>query len=183
MDRIEILIALFPIVFMIHDFEEIIMFRPWLERNRTDLKNRFPKFHKFLIEKGIFSLSTSAFAVAVSVIFVLISAVSILSLWYHFHYLWFGIFVVYTLHLFVHIVQWIIYRKYVPVIITSILTLPYCIYTLLVFIDNIKISLIQMSVCLLIGLVLSLLIFPIAFHLAFKFQNWKTKLYLFNNNA
>jgi hypothetical protein len=37
---IKLLIALLPFVFMLHDFEEIIMFKPWLEKNRSEVGRR-----------------------------------------------------------------------------------------------------------------------------------------------
>lgn len=52
MEEIQILIALLPILFMVHDFEEIIMFEPWLAKNRAELKRRFPKFYTFLDKKS-----------------------------------------------------------------------------------------------------------------------------------
>ena len=47
------------IVFMIHDFEEIIFFKSWINRNKEYLTEKFPKISKrFLLRMG--SLSTSA---------------------------------------------------------------------------------------------------------------------------
>ncbi len=178
MEKMQILIALLPIIFMIHDFEEIIMFKPWLRKNRKELQERFPKFERFLAKNNYFDLSTSAFAMAVLHEFILISLVSILSLLCKSYFWWFGAFAVYTLHLFVHIVQWLVYRKYVPVIITSVLTLPYCIYTFFVFISTVEMSQIQMLFWLLIGIVITIVSFPSAFYLAFKFEHWKNKFYL-----
>ncbi len=175
MEELKILMALLPIIFMIHDFEEIIMFKPWLKSNRGELKSRFSEFEKFLTEMDIFGLSTSAFAVAVLHEFILLALVTVLSLWYSVYNLWFAAFSAYTVHLFVHIIQWMIYRKYVPFIITTILTLPYCIYTFGVFIHHIKISPTQMLLWTLIGIIAAILSFPSAFYFALKFENWKNK--------
>ncbi len=177
MEKIQILMAMLPIIFMIHDFEEIIMFKPWLSKNRSELKARFPQFENFLAKKNYFNLSTSAFAVAVLHEFILISLVTVLSLLYNSYYWWFGAFAVYTIHLFVHIIQWVVYRKYLPVIITSVLTLPYCIYTFFVFINTVEISAMQILIWTLIGIIITILSFPSAFYLAFKFEDWKNKFY------
>ncbi len=173
MERLIILIALFPAVFMIHEFEEIIMFKPWLRKNKDELKIRFPKFERFLSKRKYFDISTSAFAVAVFHEFILVFLVTVFSLWYGFYGLWFAVFLGFSIHLFVHISQWIIYKKYVPVIITSFLTLPYCMYTFYVFIDSIKMSQNQILFCAVIGIVLTILSFPSAFYFAFKFEKWK----------
>ncbi|PIE79411.1 MAG: HXXEE domain-containing protein [Candidatus Delongbacteria bacterium] len=178
MEKIEILIVLLPIVFMIHDFEEIIMFKPWLNKNKIEIKERFPKFKNFLSKKHYFNLSTSGFSIAVLHEFVLISLVTVLSLFYKSYDWWFGAFAVFSLHLFVHIIQWIIYGKYIPAIVTSILTLPYCIYTFIIFIETTKISQNQMLFWTLIGIVITVLSFPSAFYLAFKFEHWKNKSYI-----
>ncbi len=44
MTKLELIMAFLPIVFMIHEYEEIIMFRCWLGSNRNELKRRFSKF-------------------------------------------------------------------------------------------------------------------------------------------
>ncbi len=171
-----ILMAALPLVFMIHDFEEIIMFRLWLDKNHAELKQRFPKFERFLSQRQVFDLSTSAFAVAVFHEFILIATITVISLINNFYHLWFGAFAVYTLHLFVHIVQWLIYRKYVPVIITSLLTLPYCVYAFFVFVGTINTTPLTMLLWMIIGIIATIISFPSAFYLADKFEKWKNKL-------
>src|SRR5690554_6383097 len=171
METIDILMALLPIVFMLHDFEEIIMFKPWLAKNRLEIKRRFPKLDNLLDKKQIYNLSTSAFAVAVLHEFILISVAVFISLWCGLFYLWFAAFAAYSIHLLVHFLQWIVWRKYVPVIITSLLTLPYCIYTLLVVLNTIDLQLGLLLLWVLIGIVVTLLSFPSAFYFAFMFNN------------
>ncbi|MGP1447965.1 MAG: HXXEE domain-containing protein [Candidatus Limimorpha sp.] len=119
-------------MFMIHDFEEIIMFKPWLVKNRSEKKRRFSKLDTFFTKKRIYSLSTSGFAVAVLHEFVLISVITILSLWYENYHWWFAAFSAYFIHLLIHVRQLVIWRKYIPVILTSVISLPYCVYTLYV---------------------------------------------------
>ena len=100
-----------PVVFMLHDFEEIIMFKPWLIKNREELKSRFPKFENFLTKRSYFEYSTSAFAVAVMNEFALISLVTFCSLYLDVYDWWFAAFMAYSIYLVVHLGQWIIYRK------------------------------------------------------------------------
>lgn len=116
---------LFLVVFMIHEYEEIIMFRRWIDRNRGELRKRFPKIESFFTRHGPFDYSTSTFAVGTAHEFILVSVVSFCSVWTGQYQLWFAALTGYSVHLLMHIVQWIVYRKYVPVIITSLLTLPY----------------------------------------------------------
>jgi ABC-type proline/glycine betaine transport system permease subunit len=174
---IKLLIALLPFVFMLHDFEEIIMFVPWLEKNRDEVKRRFPQIDKVLSSHHD-HLSTSAFAVAVLHEFLIIALITYISLYFNSYSWWFGAFAAFSLHLFVHIGQWIIFRKYVPFIVTSILALPYCI---LVFIEFLKVTDMttgQLSLWSGIGIILTLASFVPAFFLAGQFEKWKNRKYL-----
>lgn len=173
MENLRLLMLLLPVVFMIHDFEEIIMFRSWLAKNREELNKRFPGVAAFMGKHQLFDLSTSAFAVAVAHEFVLITAVSTLAVFAQSYGWWFAAFMAYFLHLFVHIAQWIVYRKYVPVIITSLATLPYCVYVFWQFESADLLSPLQMSVWTLIGIVVTILSFPSAFYFSKKFNRWE----------
>ncbi len=167
----KLLIAILPIVFMIHDFEEIIMFKPWLTKNREELKRRFPKMERFMAKNSLFDLSTSAFAVAVMQEFLLISAATFVSLYFDDYSVWFAAFMAYFVHLFMHIGQWVLFRKYVPVIITSILTMPYCIYTFLRFLRFTEMTDIQLLLWSFAGVVAAVLSFFPAFFLATKISS------------
>ncbi len=179
--HLKFLIAMLPVVFMLHDFEEIIMFKPWLIKNREELKSRFPKFENFLTKRSYFEYSTSAFAVAVMNEFALISLVTFCSLYFDVYDWWFAAFMAYSIHLFVHLGQWIIYRKYVPVIVTTVLTFPYCIYTFCVFINSSMMHNGQMLLWTAIGVGLTILSFFPAFYFASIFEKWKRTNYLIKN--
>jgi hypothetical protein len=172
-----LLIALLPLIFMLHDFEEIIMFKPWLEKNRDEIKRRFPRIDKTL-SKHHDRLSTSAFAVAVLNEFLIIAVITYVSLYFNFYYLWFGAFIAFSVHLIVHIVQWVIYGKYVPVIVTSILALPYCVYTLVQFLKVTDMAAGQLLFWTVTGIILAIVSFVPAFFFASRFENWKNKVYL-----
>lgn len=169
-----LLIALLPIVFMIHDFEEIILFEPWLRKNRNELFQRFPALAK-RIYASHGNLSTSAFAVAILHVFIAISACTFLSLYFNNYGLWFAAFMVYFLHLFMHIAQWLIYGKYVPVIITSLLSLPYCIYTFIIFTQRSGMHFTEMILWTLAGIIALAPLFLVAFYNARRFEQWKNK--------
>jgi hypothetical protein len=59
-----ILVTLFPLIFMFHDFEEIIFMKSWLVKNSDYLQNRFPVFSKQILKLN--GISTSAFALGVA---------------------------------------------------------------------------------------------------------------------
>ena len=172
MTHLQFLMTLLPVVFMIHDFEEVIMFRSWLERNRKELKTRFPKVEVILTRLRFFELSTPAFSVAVAHEFLLLSIVSLTAVFCEAYEWWFAAFMAFFLHLFVHVAQWVTYRKYVPVIITSIAALPYCVYTFMRFEESAWLTHSQMFLWTAIGVVLTILSFPSAFYFARKFDKW-----------
>lgn len=120
------LVFIFPIVFMIHELEEIIFFKKWIE-NEKDLLRRFPTIAKKIVPH-FKNISTSSFTVGVAEEFILASIISILAVLSNNYKIWYGIYIGFSLHLIIHIIQWIIYRKYIPNIVTSFLILPYCIY-------------------------------------------------------
>jgi hypothetical protein len=123
----ETLMWLFPIMFMLHDFEEIIMMRPWGHRYTVLLNDRLPSRLRKLSNKTL-NLSTNAFALAVMCILIAISIMTYMSVELGMKWLWTGTLIVYFVHLLIHLGQGIFLKNYVPAVITSILTGIYCLY-------------------------------------------------------
>ncbi|WP_434502042.1 HXXEE domain-containing protein [Prevotella sp.] len=122
-----ILVSSLPIIFMLHDFEEILMMKPWVKKNEEYIYGRFPKLGPRLVSH-LKDTSTEGFALCVAILFFMLGAVTLASLWEESYMLWMGIFMVFSIHIVVHIIQWIAFRRYIPAIITSLLCIPYCIY-------------------------------------------------------
>ena len=118
------------------------MFKCQLGNNRNELKRRFPKFEQFLTHRGYFDYSTTVFGVGTAHEFLLIAAISFCFIWLGAYQWWFAAFSGYSIHLIVHLAQWAIYRKYIPVIIITFLTLPYCVYA---FVEFVKVSILSPS--------------------------------------
>ena len=129
------IVWLLPIVFMFHDFEEIIFFKGWITKNRQTLAERFPKLSKRFITR-FEALSAQAFALAVAEEFIILSVVTILSVIFDSYLLWLGFFMGFFIHLLVHLIQWIVFRRYIPAIFTSIISLIYCIFALNFILQN-----------------------------------------------
>ncbi len=165
------LIWLFLIIFMLHDFEEIIMMAPWLRKNAAELTQRFPRFApRMLALTG--GLSTPAFALAVMVLFAAIAALTVVVVELRLYALWSGMVLVFSIHFVMHILQWAIMRRYVPVIVTSLLSVPYWVYALWHVLNILQIS----PVDILLNALLALLIFGAVFaptlKLAKRFDRW-----------
>lgn len=130
---IQTLIWLFPIMFIIHDFEEIIMVEKWLHNNQTKLYKRLPtKIANRIVKQ--FSMTTAQFAVAVLLIFLIISAATISANIYFYNgiainlYFFIIITSVFFIHAFTHIGQTILFRSITPGTVTSlIIIIPYSI--------------------------------------------------------
>lgn len=137
---VQTLIWLFPIVFILHDFEEIIMAEKWLQRNAIIINEKLPpKLAERVLKQ--FSMSTAQFAVAVLVIFLFVSSSTFMASQYMNH----GVFanihyftvlmMIFFIHVFTHIGQSIWTRSITPGVITSVMiVLPYStvmIYSLL----------------------------------------------------
>ena len=129
------IVWLLPIVFMFHDFEEIIFFKSWITKNKETLSEKFPKLSKRFFVR-FENLSVQAFSLAVAEEFVLLSVITILSIIFESYLLWLGIFMGFFIHLFVHLIQWIVFRKYIPAIYTSVISLIYCFFALKFILKN-----------------------------------------------
>jgi hypothetical protein len=123
------LILMFPIAFMFHDFEEVILGEPWLKKNAAEIKdqikNRVPAFLARQLA-AVLNKSASEFAFTVSLLFSLTVISSYLAVGqkkYGFFLLASGAFFI---HGFGHIGQAVALRRYVPAVISSVLVvIPY----------------------------------------------------------
>jgi hypothetical protein len=116
-----------PLIFMMHDFEEILFLRSFLFRNREKLAQMAGKIPL----PGNGNLSAEAFAFGVLAEFVLLIAVTVSAELTQYYLVWFGFYAAFTLHLVVHLVQWILFRRYIPAAVTSSIFLPLCLWILL----------------------------------------------------
>ena len=113
---------LFPLIFILHDMEEIVGLGWWLDRNREMLSERYP-----FVLKTYRNFSTAGFAFAVYeelVICLVICVGAVFTdsvlLWG----IWFGGLVGCALHFVIHIGQSVVVRQYIPAVATSVLCLP-----------------------------------------------------------
>ena len=129
--NLQTLIWLFPVMFVLHDFEEIIMIENWLKRNSTVMYDILPKRIADRVIKQ-FSMSTAHFAVAVLVIFLFVSSSTVMANQYVIQgllgniYIFTIITLVFFLHAFTHIAQSVILRSITPGVFTSLIVIiPY----------------------------------------------------------
>jgi hypothetical protein len=123
------LIWWFPIVFILHDFEELLLFEPWLKKNGADIlarvKDKVPAFVERQLET-ILQKTTIQFAFPICMIFLLTCIASLLAAEFGQYPFFIAVSGLFFLHGFMHLGQAILLRRYVPAIITSALViLPY----------------------------------------------------------
>lgn len=147
METFDLVIYLLPIVFMLHEFEELVFLKPWLERNKTWIGGKFPRFEKALA--GTANLSPSAFALIVAEEFILVSLATVAALVFHIYYPWLAVLLAFSLHAAVHLAQGLALRRYVPVIATSVLSLAYGIWSMLIVSEVFSTR--EILLCLLLG--------------------------------
>lgn len=119
------LIWLFPVAFMLHDFEELMLWEPWLAKHGDEVKRRVPAFLakpvSVIVEK-----TTTQVSLPICLIFGLTALAAFLAAEYQAY----GPFLVasglFFIHGFMHLGQAVALRRYVPAVITSaLITIPY----------------------------------------------------------
>jgi hypothetical protein len=149
-------VLLFPALFMIHDFEEIIYGHNWFKRN---IKNIETKVSAKLMSKLLKSLNgtTSQFAFAVFEEFIILVVLSLFTIFYH----WYGVYVClmfgYCVHSLVHLLQSIYIKQYVPATASALATSIFILYGAFIVIheQQLQVSLILISLPLMMLLILA----------------------------
>ncbi|HOO71339.1 MAG TPA: HXXEE domain-containing protein [Spirochaetota bacterium] len=126
--KIETLLWLFPVIFMIHDFEEVIFLKPWLRRNKESLAEAFPFFARVMAH--IDGLSTPAYTLVVAEEFLLLSAVTLVCAEFELFNVFAAVQLVFMVHLIVHAAQVILIKRYAPVIVSTLIAGVYSMYAL-----------------------------------------------------
>lgn len=124
----ETLIWLFPITFMLHDFEEIIFVESWFKRNYAKVEPKVPERMKPVF-KDLSETTAARFSIPVLMQLLLYIIACFLAVEMQFLDLFLGLNVVFFLHIFTHIGQSVLFQTYALGVGSAILiTLPYSIY-------------------------------------------------------
>ena len=127
MDIVFILFLL-PFFFLLHELEEILMVHRWIEKNGAAMHRRFPRL-RYLIRK-IEEMTTRRFATIAFEEFLIVSACTFVSQQTGDLRAWYSCLAAFSIHLFVHIIQFIVWRRYIPAIVSTVFCLPYCIWAI-----------------------------------------------------
>lgn len=156
MTSMNAMIWLFPVLFMLHDFEEIILVEAWKKRYKS-------KLDRIKSGKLVFSGcdKTSAFSIGVAIEFLIFSLVTLLSSWRGTYSFWYVLFLGFTIHLIGHCLICILYKFYVPGVITSILFLPVSIYLLYAAYQRLSLTVAQVIIYGVMGILAALLLIQV----------------------
>lgn len=121
---LENLLWLLPILFIVHDFEEILLIKSWKKRN-MDLFESTTAIKPY---EGF--LSTESFSAAVFEELLIFIGVVVYSLYAHNTLVWIGTFFALVIHFLPHILFCIINKRFVPGAITALIFLPFSIQIL-----------------------------------------------------
>ena len=147
----------FPLAFIVHDGEEILVQHQWILAHKERIIQKFPGATRIIVHLS--SLSTKAFAVAVleELILLLLATAYVLIGGTYATELWIALFMAFSIHFVIHIAQGLLIRSYVPGLATSILMLPYAYFGISKIYEDVSGNkLIQLSILGVIAMVINL---------------------------
>ncbi len=147
----------FPLAFVIHDGEEIVVQHKWMLIHKDFLIQKYPRAKRIITHLS--NLSTKAFAMAVleELILLLFATAYILIGGAYATELWIALFMAFSLHFVVHIVQGVMVRGYIPGLVTSILMLPYAYFGISRICEDVSgVKLIQLCVLGVVAMMINL---------------------------
>lgn len=120
-----VIVSLLPLFFLAHELEEIIMMRSWIDRNVSELYKRFSKLKHIIV--WMEQVTTLRFIMIAAEEFIIVSLCTLSCLYYDKMVLWYCCLAAFGIHLAGHLLQFIVWRRYIPAIATTFLCLPYCV--------------------------------------------------------
>jgi len=147
------LLWLFPVVFMFHDFEELMFWESWFTKNGAEITRRVPSFMTKQVS-SIVRKSTTQFVLPVCLIFGLIVAATFIAAELQSYHLFLVSSSLFVVHGFMHLGQALVLRRYVPAVISSaVLVMPYGWFLFRRLLAERHVSGLGMAIHLLIGAV------------------------------
>ncbi|TNJ64492.1 HXXEE domain-containing protein [Paenibacillus hemerocallicola] len=122
------LLWLFPVLFLFHDFEEILTVEHWSRTNGERIMRTLPSLARQLYASS-FRMNTRQFAADVLWVYTVIVAATAAAVFFSFYLPYLAALAVFFLHVFTHAGQSLYLKSYTPGVITAIaLVLPYSAY-------------------------------------------------------
>ena len=144
-------------LFMLHEFDEIILIRPWISQNQN-----YQDYQKemFIARKGSY-LSAESIALMIAEEFLLAFILLLLAILFRIPELALAIGFCHTLHLLGHIMQVFRFRRWVPGGFTALTTFPIFILVFVLYLSQQSVS--WLFLLILSALVMAILLANLAF--------------------
>ena len=95
---------------------------------RSDIYTRFPVLsHRIAM---LTEIDTRSLSIIVAEEFLIVSVLTIISVMTGNIIFWYCVLSAFSIHLLIHLLQFIIWGKYIPAIVSTVLCAPYCIWSL-----------------------------------------------------
>ncbi|MBU7592443.1 HXXEE domain-containing protein [Metabacillus halosaccharovorans] len=125
---LETLFWLFPIMFLLHDFEEILFVELWFKKNYSKASKKVPKFFIKTFQ-NMSKVTAAQFTLPVVFQFLIYIISTYLTVEYQYYNMFLGFNLFLLLHVFMHIGQSLLLGVYTLGLSTAVtITLPYSIY-------------------------------------------------------
>ena len=134
------------VLFMIHEFEEIIFMKKFIEKNKVV---KYMKNELFLKKKANYP-STETISLMIAEEFIILSTLLFIASEFSMYEIVLSLFIVYIVHLLPHIYDALRYRKFSPGSQTSFIVFPLGILIIWNVILNKKIHLVILILCIII---------------------------------
>jgi len=141
---------------MLHEFEEIIFVPGWVAKHRNNPKINQQYWIKTFTK---YSVTSKSFSILIAEEFVIASILTIIAVLLNLYPMIIGLFISYALHLIMHILSALQYRRYVPGAPSSVITLPIILWMLFTLVEQTGAELMHVIIWALIftvGLILNL---------------------------
>ena len=172
--KINLFIFLVICLFMIHEFEEIIFVKPWIDNKSTTEQYS----NEMWIKNKEAYPSAEIIALIIFEEFILLFCIFLIASLTKFYELAVGVTIAHTLHLIIlHLINTIRFCVFSPGIITSIITLPLLILIIILYCRKNKISWIKLCICTLASSIIVLVNLRLLYKIAPLLDNWLNNFY------
>lgn len=175
MNAMNAIVWILPIIFMLHDFEEIIMVGSWKMRHEKLLERLVKEKGKDIMStKAPYKdfRSTASFSVAVLIIFFCFSFISLLSCFFNSYFVWYGVCFAFVIHCVLHFKMCLQLKYYVPGVATAAVFLPVGIYLLWYTAATLGYTLLAIVFSILIGSFAVIVTFIVLHGCIARFEMW-----------
>jgi len=123
MDSIGFYVWLFPILFMIHEFEEIFLAEAWYARSKEKIHALWPKRIPFGLNR-VDQFASASIGFGIFVEFIEFVLICLLCVIFNNYLAWFGLYITFIFHFFIpHLKDVIKFKGYEPGIISAAVVL------------------------------------------------------------